>query len=136
MRNGAPKPFLGLCRDKVFRTGQTLSHATTKCFVPPKHFLTPRQSVSSRPNTFSRHDKVFRPAQSLSCATAKCFVLPKHFLAPRQSVSARPITFSRHDKVFRPAQTLFRATRKCLVPFFQPNLARWVYLRIAYGRRP
>src|SRR5947207_2121952 len=85
----------------------------------------------ARPNTFSRHDKVFRPAQTLSRATAKCLALPKHFLAPRQGVSARPITFSRHDKVFRPAQTLFRATRKRLVPFFEPNLARWVYLPVA-----
>src|SRR5436190_242896 len=76
-------------RGKVFRPAQTLSHATTKCFVPPKHFLTPRQSVSSRPNTFSRHDKVFRPAQSLSRATTKCFVLPNHFLVSRESVWSR-----------------------------------------------
>ena len=68
----------------------------------PKLFLAPRQSVSSRPNTFSRHDKVFRPAQSLSHATAKCFVLPNRFLAPRQSVSFCPNTFSCHDKVFGP----------------------------------
>src|SRR6266487_139244 len=98
--------------------------------MAPKHFLTPRQSVSSRPNTFSRHDKVFRPGQTLSHATTKCFVPAKHFLAPRQSVSFRPNTFSRHDKVFGPAQSLSRATRKCLVPFFQPNLGRWVYLPI------
>src|SRR5438067_7554752 len=82
----------------------------------PKHFLAPRQSVSSRPNTFSRHDKVFRPGQTLFHATTKCFVPAKHFLAPRQSVSSRPNTFSRHGKVFRPGQTLFRATTKCFVP--------------------
>src|SRR5437667_94999 len=64
-------------------------------------------------------------AESLSRAAAKCFVPPKHFLTPRQSDSSRPNTFSRPGKVFRPAQTLSRATRKCLVPFFQPNLARW-----------
>src|SRR5437660_1280316 len=80
----------------------------------PKHFLAPRQSVSSRPNTFSHHDKAFRPAQSLSHATTKCLALPKHFLAPRQSVSSCPNTFSRHDKVFRPAQSLSHATTKCL----------------------
>src|SRR5436190_242900 len=81
---------------------ETLSRAAAKCFVPPKHFLTPRQSVSSRPNTFSRHDKVFRPGQTLSHATTKCFVPPNHFLAPRQSVSFCPITFSCHEKVFGP----------------------------------
>src|SRR5207249_3795955 len=68
----------------------------------PKHFLAPWQSVSSRPNTFSRHGKVFRPAQTLSRATTKCFVPANHFLAPRQSVSSRPNTFSRHEKVFGP----------------------------------
>src|SRR5436190_939940 len=88
--------------DKVFRPAQTLSHATTKCFVPPKHFLTPRQSVSSRPITFLRHGKVFRPAQTLSRATTKCFGPPNHFLTPRQSVSSCPNTFSRHEKVFGP----------------------------------
>src|SRR5438067_75494 len=61
-----------------------------------------RQSVSSRPNTFSRHDKVFRPGQTLSRVATKCFVPAKHFLAPRQSVSFCPNTFSRHEKVFGP----------------------------------
>src|SRR5205085_2706490 len=68
---------------------QTLSRAAAKCFVPPKHFLASRQSVSSCPITFSRHDKVFRPAQSLSHATRKCLALPNHFLAPRESVWSR-----------------------------------------------
>src|SRR5207244_880640 len=87
---------------KMRNAAQTLSHAAAKCFVPPKHFLASRQSVSSPPNTFSRNDKVIRPAQTLSRVTTKCFVPPKHFLTPRQSVWPCPITFSRHEKVFGP----------------------------------
>src|SRR5437764_371524 len=55
----------------------------------PKHFLAPRQSVSSRPNTFSHHRKVFRPGQTLSHATTKCFVLSNRYFAPRESVCSR-----------------------------------------------
>src|SRR5438067_2275449 len=52
---------------------QTLSRATTKCFGPPNHFLTPRQSVSSCPNTFSRHEKVFGPVLSAKLGSLGIF---------------------------------------------------------------
>src|SRR5438477_290930 len=59
--------------DKAFRPAQTLSRATTKCFVPPKHFLAPRQSVSSCPITLSRHEKVFGPVLSAKLGSLGIF---------------------------------------------------------------